>query len=462
MLRIIILALGLLLSGQSFAQSPLMQAFPQGPAGARSVNITVNLSSLGATIPADFVGLSADVGDFVSGYYQGTTGANGSFCALARLMAPTVLNFRLGGNNSDNPTAPTITSGMASGLNSFLGCIATSYKLIYGLDAVANNPTAAASTASTIATAVGVNNVIFQFGNEPSINGFTISSYQTMWNSYYTAVTGAVSGAKFAAIDDGFTWDYPTVIGGLTPGLAGLSYVTSHWYSYCRGTFPNLPSLLISQPRLAGSVWTKNAAYAASGGVKQRLTESNSICALGQNGSSNAMMAATFFINEAIIAVNNGWAGIDTLNYYFQPTFYNPFVLNGDNTFSPTPIFYALDIFAKISGQQIAMSTVSGSGNVVAIATKNGSGTANIVLANDDVTNAVTVTIGQTSPPWSTATVLVAQASDGNGCNSFNPQLGGQPIGKSGSWTGAPYTINSGQPQMQISPCGVAAVQTQP
>jgi hypothetical protein len=471
-----------LLSGGVHAQSINWVGGGQAAQG-HSLSVTANLSSLGATIPSSFIGFSADTTDFINGFYQGTTGSwssagftgnAASFISLAQLVLGSGCTFRLGGSDSDAGTPPTVTSGMANNLNSFLGAIGCP-TLIYGLDLVANNSAAAATTAGTLATAIGTANVVFQFGNEPSLESITAANYVTRWNAYYTAVTGTVGGAKLAATDDIINpgWgSVPTVISQLTPGLAGLTMVTEHWYPFCNGMFSSpVPAILLSQiqmqqfttgglsPGSTGQYLINTQAY---GATPQRMTETNSICSRGQAGMSDRMMASAWFINTAIVLANQGWAGMNPFQVWFGGIGnYNPTVITADNNFAPSPVFYGMFLFAKIQGQQTAALAYANSGtNIVGIATKGGNGNANILVVNNDVLNPVSVKPDQSSA-WTTAKVLLVNDSDGNGCASSVPFVGGAAIGESGAWTGGPTTINSGA-SVTIPPCGAALIQIQP
>lgn len=442
-----------------------------------SVTVSANVAGSGVTIPADFVGISAETGDFTAGFYQGTTGnwtSNGftgtaaSYINTLKLLGSHGV-FRIGGGSSDAATAPTITAGMSTNLNSFLAALGANWTLIYGLDLIANDTTAAATTATNIATAVGVANVIFSFGNEPGLNGFTTATYATRWNSYWTAVSGAVTNVKVAAIDDVINpgWgSQPTVIAALTPGLAGLTEVSEHWYIMCRDTFTSpVPSILIGevyQEQFAAMSASNLGQYLINtfsyGAKPQRMTETNTICARGQSGMSDRLVAATWFLNSAMVLANYGWAGINIHSVWWGGLgIYNPIQIAADGNFIAAPIFYGMYLFSRIEGEQIIPSSVGGKGNVAAIATLGAGGNANIIAVNNDVSNSVMVTPGQ-SAAWSTATVL---SLSGTGCSDASPTLGGQSIGESGAWTGTTTTIGNGA-SISIPPCGAALIKIQP
>jgi hypothetical protein len=481
MLRaIIVAAYCCFLSFAAQAQSLSSISQTAAPTGVRNVKLTANLSSLGSTISSNFVGISGEVGDFVNGFYQGTSGqwtSNGftgnaaSYISLVNLLG-SAGEFRLGGGSSNVGTAPNITSGMSTSLNSFLGGLGGNWKLIYGLDLNAANSAAAATTAGNLATAVGTANVTFQFGNEPSLNGFTSATYTTAWNSYYTAVSGAVAGVKVAAVDDIINpgWgSVPTVVAGLTPGLAGMSFVSEHWYAFCSGVFASpVPIYLLSQIQMqqfasggfSGSIGQYLVNTQAYGTTPQRMTETNSLCSRGQAGMSDRLMAAAWFINTAIVLANQGWAGMNVHSVWTGGIgVYNPMLITADNNFTATPIFYGMYLFSKIQGQQIAALAFSNAvSNIAGIATVGGGGDANILAVNNDVSNPVLITPDQ-STNWSTANVLRVKGNAG--CSEANPTIGGASIGESGAWSGAAFALSKGQ-SVTLGPCEAALIQIQP
>ena len=220
-MRVIILAVAFLLS--CAAQANVI---------GRVAQVSANLSGTGYTIPSGFVGLSGEVGDLIAGLYQGPcSGSNGSWLGVANLLGSNGV-FRLGGNSSDQSSgAPALTSGIATNLATFMGCMGAGWKLIYGLNLQINNSSTAATQAGLIATAMGGGaNVVFQFGNEAIGNYVTKTQYETNWNAYYTAVLAAVTGLKVAATDSEDFGDTQVVIAALTPGVSGMTYVTQHWY----------------------------------------------------------------------------------------------------------------------------------------------------------------------------------------------------------------------------------------
>lgn len=456
-----------LIGSSASAQAPQMGG-RSGLPPAEVATIMVNTGGSGITIPQDFMGLSAEVGDLILGYYQ-PGGLNISYLGLVSLLGTHGV-LRVGGNSSDStPTAPALTQQIANNLHTFMSSMGSGWSLIYGLDMKINNTATAATHAGFIATAFGATNVTFHFGNEPDAYLSTVN-YETQWNAYYTAVTAAVTGAKYDAWDASSFCCNITVALGLTPGTAGLNALTNHYYA----PYGNVNSTTMQQILTDVATTFNNAAgftssffqlngIAVADGLKQRLTETNSVNLGGQAGITDRMFNTAWVINEAIAFANNGWAGINIHGTFKQvnggPGLYNPVNQLSDGNFGPGPIFYGMDLFSKIEGQQILPSSFGG-GNINEIATKGSNGNANIVVVNNDISHSVIV-IPQQSGPWKTASVLQVTDGTGLGCSDAAPMLGGKPIGESGVWTGAPSIIVNGG-SILLPPCGTALIQIQP
>lgn len=458
----------LAMTGASPAQ--VAQISSQGARLSKPVVVSADTGTTVRTIPADFVGFSVEVQDFVvKGYFQGTSGvwnsqaSASSFISLLSLLGANG-SLRLGGSTADAGTVPPLTQQMATNLQAFLAALGAGWKPIYNLDLTANNSALAATQAGYMATAFGAANVIFQMGNEPVASGdFTIGTYQTAWNAYYAAITAAVPTAKFASWDDYSFGNTQTVINGLTPGVSGLSLVSYHWYNI-NGQVPSTSYFLNSIDQ-ASSAFSANTVWAGS--VPQRFTESNSVNIGGQSGISDKMMSATWYLTEAITLARLGYAGINTHMFFTGEStggnagqgWYNPVIIQADQTSAPGPIFYGMYLFSQIQGQQIINSSVSGNAKVAAIATLRTAGKANFVVANVDMFDTVPVTVQQVGA-WSTANVLKVASPTGQGCTESAPTLGGQAIGKSGAWSGAPISISNGQ-SFSLGPCEAALVSVQ-
>lgn len=422
--------------------------------------LVANLASTGLTVPADFMGLSVENSDLLAGMFQGSTGAAASYIGVVQLLGSKG-DFRVGGSSSETPTTPALTQTIANNLCTFTQAAGANWRIIYNLDLIANNSTLATTQAGYLQNTSCASSVVYQSGNEPFGSGnYTTSTYPPAWNAYYAAVTASIPAAKFCAFDDAFSQNVQTVIAALTPGRAGLNCISMHWYGYYTGV-PTADQLALSSwqigiPVSGGYGNLQNIAWAST--TPTRMTETNSRASTGVSGVSNRFMAATFALNEAISLAQGGYAGLDFHNYYDgSPAVYNPVVLAMDGNFIPGPVFYGMLLFSKLQGQQTVAIAISGSPYIRAMATQRVSGKANVLAVNNNPTVSQPITVDQSSA-WTTANVLMIQ--DPNGCSGAAPTIGGQAIGESGVWTGAPFTISNGQ-SIQLPPCGAALISVQ-
>lgn len=434
---------------------------PSYPTYTAIVNATTAVP--GITVPAGYIGFSVEAQDLISGYFQGSSGtwnsvaSATSYIGLAGLLG-TAGNFRVGGSSCSTSTTPALTQAIATNLATFLAALGANWKLNYCLDLFANNAALAATQAGYMVTAFGASNVIFQLNNEPLSSGqFTLSSYQTAFNSYYSTIIGSQASAGFSTWNDYSVGLAQTLIPGLTPGVSGLKGITYHYY--------NLNGQLTTPTNFLNFVgnsppWSQNTIWAGS--TPQLVNETNSVNIGGVHGLSDGLIAATWFINQTATLVPLGYSGVNVHMTFGGETagkpqgYYNPLVLQADQNFAPGAIFYALYMVTKLQGQQLLPLSISDSG-VIGLASLGTGGNANILLANNSLSAYASVTVGQDAA-WTTAKQLILS---GTSCYDTAPKLGGQSIGESGSWGGTQAVINKGQPTI-IPPCGLALVSIQP
>jgi hypothetical protein len=159
---------------------------------------------------------------------------------------------------------------------------------------------------------------------------------------------------------------------------------------------------------------------------------------------------------------NAGWIGF---NYHSVMTtyapwggrisYYNPYIMQKDKGYSPTPVFYGMLLFSKIEGHQIVRTSLFGAGSVKAISTKGSGANANILIVNNDTSYPLLAKPDQ-SNSWSTAEIYGITSSVG--CADTSPTLNGYVIGEGGSWPGSPAILNRGA-SISIPPCGAALVE---
>lgn len=452
MKKILVLLVCLLVSGNAFAFPPIggtSKAVISGPI------ISANLAATGVTMPSNFVGWSAETQDMIAG---GIYVGGSPLLSLAGLLGKNGI-LRVGGTTQDSVTPPTLNQATANNLASFLTSMGAGWSLVYGLDIGANDPTTAVTQAGYIINAVGINNVIFQIGNEPNLN-LTTGQYTTRWNSYYSALIAAYPTIKLGAPDttqfpgDTADLNVQAYSAGLTASESRLSIVSSHFYPL-NATGPPSFATILATPDAYN--WTYNSAYAPG---KLALTETNAIANGGANGRTNALGGAAWLID---VGINTAKAGFLQLNQHNvitpyipwgHPSYYNSFALQGDGNYSAGANFYALYLLSKVEGHPIITTTVSGLNSVDVLGTLSSAGNANMLIVNLSTLTSRTFSPDQ-SKSWSNASVLILS---GSACNDTAPTLGGAVIGENGAWAGSATTLNYGG-TVTIPPCGSALIQ---
>lgn len=435
-----------------------------------AVTLRADLSATGYAVPSNFVGFSFEVGDLVAGYF---TAAQTTLVGLLHMLGAHG-HIRFGGNSSDSAPPPALTQDLANSLHAFVTAIGAGWTpIVYGLDGCYYNVSPgdatriAAAQAGYLAKSFRASNVVFQFGNEPVNYGtgcFTASAYSAMWQATYTAVAGAVSGAKYAAPDDNGAPNAKALVTSLKLPLSTLYAVTQHWY-FSGGT-PSLPQLLRSVPantRTPTADLRLPQYFSGVGGVKVAMTEANTISGGGKHGISDVMAAATWYIDLAIALANAGYSWVDTHNRFVTGgnngnAWYNGIIHEQNGDFRAGPEFYGQYLFSKIEGEvTVNLEAVSGDeANLTAIAAMNETGNANILIVNNDTDRSVAVTPDQ-SATWRDGSVLLMH---GDGCGDPHPIVGGAAIGDGGAWRGSTAAISYGG-TVTLGPCEAALVSIQ-
>jgi hypothetical protein len=453
---------------------------PLGKSGSNitptAETVTANLSSTSITIPSTFVGISLEnAGVIQTSELQGTSGT--SLAAIVGLFGPNG-SVRIGGSSADSfTTAPALTPTIASAIETFLTTLGSGWSLIYNLDY--NVPSTQVTQAGYIISAVGVNNVIFQIGNEEGTSG----GYATNWNSAYATLKASYPTMKFSGPDcSSGCYDTPIEnwINLTTATMSGLALCTYHLYFEAL-TYVT-PATAIADSLGPGNVGGDLTTFA---GGRIRVTESN----IGGGGSgyqtvSDRLIAATWYLNSAVAFAEGGYQGINIhgglggdpintcgssypymqatswfgcANGSFSPYNYNPV----DFTWTPAAEFYGMLLFSKMEGQTIASTTNSGTGNVKSMATVGPNGNANILVINNDPKYPVTVTPAQSVSGWSAAKVWNVGSASDNWCFDNVATLNGVPLNESAANMPMAQTISNGG-TVTIVPCGAAVIEIQP
>lgn len=416
--------------------------------------ITANQNNPGPVVPQNFVGFSSELQDVISNSIF--TPANTSLINLIKTWLGPSGIWRIGGNSGDTNPPPALSQQIANNAAGFIAAVGSGWKTIYGLDAFIQDPNLAATHVSYLLQAFPPQNIAFQVGNEPeALPGFgSAQSWASVFNNYYVGLNGSFPNLKFAGPDTVSLSDTPW-INSTIPGAPGVAYVTGHKY-----TLGSSPISLSPDQVLA------DATVAPNPGVI--ISEFGILAGGGQQGITDRLLAATYYLKLAQSAFAGGYAAIlphNVLTPYpfgggLRLAYYNQFIQQPDG-WSPAPMFYGMLLFQALAGQtSISTTTTNLNPQASVTATLGPNGNANLLVVNGDTVNTITVQPQQTHT-WSTATIYLVS---GNGWADPNPVFNGKPIGEGGALAYNPIhpiSISNGD-TVSISPCGAALIVIQP
>jgi hypothetical protein len=423
-------------------------------AQAQVVQVRAQLNSpAGPVIPQNFVGFSGEVLDFTGGIYSAN---NTSLIGLLRLLGPNGVMRIGGGTEADVPPDP-LTQDIANDAAGFLNELGSGWSLLYGLPDGVTDPDLAVQHAGYLLNALGQARVAFQIGNEPNLHyQDNEQAWLNVFNPYYQALTAAFGALNYGAPDTSqlldLSWPNDTPL-----GEAGFQFLTTHkyWPNACN-PLPQLPSVKsilddAQVPSYPG--WS--------------ITEFGIICDGGDPRITNRLIAATYYLKLAQSAASGGWAGIMPHNVIIpelwgdgltRPAYYSQFALQPDGGYAPTPMFYGMYLFARMTGQQLitAQTPVDYSKAASIMATESPNGTANILVVNINPKRGFSVRPDQTAP-WSRANYFLLS---GTSCADPAPVLNLFPIGEGGVWGGSVASMNRGD-TVFVPPCGAFLIEIQ-
>jgi hypothetical protein len=193
------------------------------------------------------------------------------------------------------------------------------------------------------------------------------------------------------------------------------------------------------------------------------LSEFGIICGGGQQGITDVLLAATYYLKLAQSAFNAGFVGIWPHNVLtpfhwadgtFRVSYYNQFVKQPSGGYSPAPMFYGMLLFQGLAGLTSVSTTTSNLNSLATVTAVIGpNGNAAILVVNGDTAQAITVKPDQTKP-WSYAWLYLLS---GTNCTDPSPVLNGYAIGEGGVWSGSPLILTRGQ-TISIPACGAADI----
>jgi hypothetical protein len=378
---------------------------PVGPQPAPPIITTIATGSIlttAGTLPNYFLGLSYDKVEF-SGEPLFTP-TNTSLAGLFNLLGNGVL--AIGGNTMDQtiwtPDGPGSTPGQVSpvDIDNLAGFLAlTGWKLIYGLNLATSTPALAAAEAAYAQSVLGSVLLAFQIGNEPDEyslsyfpQGWNLAAYESLWESFRSAVAAAVPDAAFAGPSfggDETTWTVPCIAG---PYGKQISLVTQHYYRGNGHSATATVKNLVSNDTTIVADCT--ALRFATAGMKLpfRFSETNSYLYGGTPGVSNAYASTLWVIDHLFRIALGGGSGVNMQGG--NQGYYTPIANSGGTVLGPMPEYYGLLLFSLIGPGTLLNTELSTPAlNITMYAVVSSTGPTYIVIVNKELYQDLKLTI---------------------------------------------------------------------
>jgi hypothetical protein len=364
--------------------------------------ISLDAGPLATAIPANFVGFSIEPQYLCR--FLAIEQTNPALDQFYRTLGPSIIRF--GGNSMDNSiwnpdaTCSQLTFGVSTIADIFAFARRVDAQIIWGLNLKANNPTAAADEAATVAALGGDRLLGFEIGNEPN-TWTTAAAYLRMWDAYASAIAAAAPGALLtgpAMYDNqGRNWFGQFV----SSRHSSLARVTYHFYplqsddpagSPMGPTIDNLlsPQLMARTSADVRRVVRQAGAY----GLPLEIDETNSINGGGVMGVSNVFAAALWGADYLFTSAEQGVSSVNMHSNggILTGDSYAPIAMDADSgMFYARPLYYGMLLFhlAASDGAVPLPTTVSSRANLAAHALLNADGRLVIALINKDASSDV-------------------------------------------------------------------------
>jgi hypothetical protein len=421
------------------------QPVPSGPLTQGSVTVS---SSSGASIGAGFTGLSYEKGAFSS--QPLFAGTNTDLIGMFKRLGTSLL--RIGGNTVDttvwNASGPGQTSGQVApadvdGLAAFLQ--ATGWQCLYGvnLGGAATGATTPALAAAEVAYAVetlGSSLYGIEIGNECDLygssyykNGWTLSEFEALWESFRMAILAAAPGVVLTGPSSASGINYWTTPFGEYATKKQIALLTQHYYRGAGNDPSSTAAKLVSVDTALPGYCQALQAAAVKIGIPWRMNETNSFFYGGASGVSDSYASSLWVIDHLATIALNGGAGVNMHgggNY----TGYTPIADSNGVVIGARPEFYGLLMFTLLGqGEMLATDVSAGGLNVTAYSVQPNGGGVNILLVNKDSAQNVeaSITCGQrvrqatllemTGPGLSAISGVTIQQASVNADGSFTP-----------------------------------------
>ncbi|AHE52022.1 hypothetical protein NX02_01280 [Sphingomonas sanxanigenens DSM 19645 = NX02] len=315
----------------------------RGWAQDSGIALTLDAARRGATIPADFVGLSYERAQLANPAYF--SAENSALVALFKGLSP-VGNLRIGGSSGEHtayvgeqaPARPpfeifgpehnkTVKEGLVCStpalrsLRTFLD--ATGWSCIYGLNLAHATREQAAAEAADVHRILGPRLLAFQIGNEPDVfrNRYRPAEwgpedFMREWAAFHDAIAAAAPGAKFGGPDISNKLDYLTVFAREAHRFPDVIMLTGHYYAMGPAGSPDATMAQLMEPEPKTTTLKNAGVETVQAAVKQsglpfRMAEGNSCWDGGKPGISDTHASAIWGADAMLKFAERGWIGIN-------------------------------------------------------------------------------------------------------------------------------------------------------
>lgn len=367
------------------------------PVPSVPATMTLNDGPLAPPISANFVGFSIEPQYLCR--FLAVEQQNPALDQFYRTLGPSIIRF--GGNSMDSSTwtpdaaCSQLTFGVSTIADIFAFARRVDAQVIWGLNLKANDPTAAADEAATVAALGGDRLLGFEIGNEPN-TWTTAAAYLRTWDAYAAAISAAAPGVPLTGPamydNEGRNWFAQFV----SSRHSRLARVTYHYYPLQSDDLPGTPTAPTVDNLLSPQLMARTSTdisrvvrQASSYGLPLEIDETNSINGGGVMGVSNVFAAALWGADYLFTSAE---LGVSSVNMHSNGGIlagdaYAPIAVDANSgNFYARPLYYGMLLFhlAASEGAVPLPITVTSSANVSAYALLNADGRLVIVLINKD------------------------------------------------------------------------------
>jgi hypothetical protein len=412
-------------------------------------------AAIGPVVPADFLGLSFEVGSLpVLASYA----SSGDLVNLMRSLGQGVVRF--GGISvdteaawADEGAAPawahvTITPADLQGIAALAR--ATGWRVLLGVSFGHYEPAVAAQEAQVAQSLLGSSLQGIAIGNEPDrfvaddlrTAPWSFADYVTEAQAYIAAISAAAPGVPIAGPDASsggsvLPWESETAAAE-HPAL-----LTAHYYplTRCEAYAPKLSDLLSPVTRANESAILEQLSQVAQASrIPLRVDETNNVSCRGQPGVSNVFASALWAVDYVTRAMDSGVAGLNFHDLIGEPETYSPLVAGdaqelADGMLHANPEWYALLLADRLLGDQPVHATVAGSASTLtAAAFLSPSGSLQLVLDDFAPTGEHSLLVHLQLPASLSSGTILRLSAPGLRA-STGVTLGGTSVTPEGTWT---------------------------